>query len=275
MIKTGLVEGAREHLKLIIDLTTKKDENLPIEDFVILSLYNSIINKVFDVKLLLDNNQHDSIEIIVRTIFEQYAYLKYMLLSDTKTKAEQFYYSYKIQSAAKGKSIFKNFKDNKALYGDLPALDKKGQNQLGKIFPDEEDFDEEIEKYLEMFKSNIKYEPTKKDKKFYEKWFKIDNSLNNLRDLIKLKNMDIYESIYEVLYAYGSMSVHGIDVPGNIIPNEEVTILGKNINESSNKIFVGVMLMDVSKKITNHYKLDKNNAVQSKLKKMELSYKIK
>lgn len=63
MIKLGLVEGAREHLQLIIDLTAKQDTDLPIEDFVILSLYNSIINKIVDVKLLIDNNHYDSIEI--------------------------------------------------------------------------------------------------------------------------------------------------------------------------------------------------------------------
>jgi len=275
LIKTGLVNGAREHLQLVIDHTVKENVDLPIKDFVILSLYNSITNKVFDIKLLLDNNQHDSIDIIVRTIFEQYVYLKYILLSHTETKAKQFYYSYKIQSAAKGKSIFINFVKNKELYGDLPALSKKGQEQLGKMFPDEQDFDEDINKYLEMFKSNIRYEPHKKNKKFYEKWYKIDNNLNNLRDLVNLEKMDIYEAIYEVIYSFGSMSVHGIDVPGNIIPNDEVTILGKNINESSNNTFVGVMLMDVSRKVTNHYKLNKNDAIRSKLKKMELSYKYR
>lgn len=273
MIKLGLVEGAREHLQLIIDLTAKQDTDLPIEDFVILSLYNSIINKIVDVKLLIDNNHYDSIEIIVRTIFEQYVYLKYILISDTKLKSEQFYYSYRIQSATKGKKIFTNFKNNKSLYGDLPKLDNQSAKQLGKQFVDEKDFDNQIQEYLIKFKDNIEYDP-KKNKRYYENWYNIDNSVNNLKDLVSVKDMDIYESIYEILYAYGSMSVHGIDVPGNITPFEEGTILGKNINKSSNEVFVGVILLDLSRLVTKHYKLEKNSAVHSKLTKMKLSYKL-
>lgn len=274
MIKKGLVDGAQDHLKFIIDHIVNEDEKLPIEDFVIFSLYNSIINKVYDIKFLLDNNQHDSIEIIIRTVFEQYVYLKYILLSNTKVKSEQFYYSYKIQSALKGKNIFINFKNNTNLYGKLPELDEESKKQLGKSIPSEEDFIDQKEKFLKKFKSNLNYEPKKNSKRYYENWYNIDGDIHNFKELINIKGIEIYTSLYDIIYGYGSMSVHGIDVPGNLIKLEEISILGKEISESQYKIFVGVILIDLSKKVTNYYNLNKNHKNQSKLKKMELSYKL-
>lgn len=263
-----VLELATEHLQFIVD---KKigDKIIEPENFAIVSLTNSIILKSGDIYLLMQNEQVESIEILMRTIFEQSAYLKFILQMHSKTRAEQFLYSYRIQSAEKHKSLIDSMITS-GEYEEAESIKQSLKNNIKEKFPEINSIEEYIEFFKEKFRNNLTIATSKKIN--YEKWYNITGRVSNFRILTEEIHID--ESIYKMFYNLGSMNVHGINVLGNISRSDidKGTILSNTVDPYYVKVGISVILYEISKLTSKHFGLTKVSKSRNIIDEMHFIY---
>uniref|UniRef100_UPI0024BA381E DUF5677 domain-containing protein n=1 Tax=Enterococcus faecium TaxID=1352 RepID=UPI0024BA381E len=81
-MKKGIINAAEGIITYSIEKKGYSQEIEP-EDIVIITLQNSILNKARDIVYLLEEKRIGSIEIILRSMLEQYVSLIYILKDQT------------------------------------------------------------------------------------------------------------------------------------------------------------------------------------------------
>ncbi|HGF7551470.1 TPA: DUF5677 domain-containing protein, partial [Enterococcus faecium] len=81
-MKKGIINAAEGIMKRSIEIKGNSQE-IESEDLVIISLQNSLVEKAKDINYLLDKKRIQSINIILRSMLEQYVSLMYILKGQT------------------------------------------------------------------------------------------------------------------------------------------------------------------------------------------------
>lgn len=270
-LKNGLVNAADKIMDRTIKLKGQKNE-IGSEDIVIISLQNSILNKVREIDFLIKTNKVQSINVILRSLLEQYVYLMYILDSQTVLKAKLFIYSYKIQMYEKTLKTIRLMNSGPSY--DTRESEKILHEQLKKIQEYHPEMNN-IEDYIFHLKKQFdELTPNKKAENYskYEKWYNIDNKTKGMRALMKSIGMNDAE--YEYMYSLTSMDVHGISAFGNVKAKKDELTLEIPINLKFVETLMSSYLLFSSKKIIEYYSVQNDSKIKGYVKQFEINYKL-
>ncbi|OHX38842.1 DUF5677 domain-containing protein [Cytobacillus oceanisediminis] len=181
---------------------------LDYHDIVILGLLENLINQSKSMILLLENNQHSSLDTILRVIFENYVYIKFILEKDTPLRAKSYTYSTKIKEIELLNYLTEDSLDGYKLRN---FLDLKK---------------DEVKKVLTADKMDDKYQKSIRDgylseigmKRTEQKWYNLDGKTKNFKALcLKIDLFVEYNLIYSIL----SIETHGKDALRNFRIEED------------------------------------------------------
>lgn len=92
-----IIESEKVFEKVIDGYFKPKGIKVDISDVVILGLLENLINHSKSMKILLENNHYASLDTILRVIFENFVFIKYILDKDTEYRSKSYFYSTKIK----------------------------------------------------------------------------------------------------------------------------------------------------------------------------------
>lgn len=270
-LKNGLINAADSIMDRTIELKGKKSE-IGSEDIVIISLQNSILNKVREIDFLIKANKVQSINVILRSMLEQYVYLMYILDSQTYLKAKLFIRSYQIQTYEKLLNTINFMKSDKSFnVNESETVLQKELEKIRKTNPEINNIKDYIS-YLKKQFDEMSPNKSTKDRLKYEKWYKIDTKTSNMRDL--MKSIDMSDAEYEFMYGLASMDVHGISAFGNVKAKKDELILEIPINLKFVETLMSSYLLFSSKKIIEYYSVQNDSKIKGYVKQFEINYKL-
>ncbi|MBE9890740.1 DUF5677 domain-containing protein [Enterococcus faecium] len=270
-MKKGIINAAEGIMKRSIEIKGDSQE-IESEDLVIISLQNSLVEKAKDINYLLDKKRIQSINIILRSMLEQYVSLIYILKDQTKLKAKLYIYSFKIQRIEKLIDTM-NFMENMDEY-DISENDNIRKIILEKIQRDDPKLNS-IEDYISKLKESYDdvqpYKPNKKDKFYYEKWYNINGKIRGMRNL--MKEINIADADYEFFYSLASMDVHGISAFGNVKASKNELVLESSLDIKLLESLMTSYLISSAKAITNYYSVNNDSKIKGYMKQFEINFK--
>ncbi len=270
-MKKGIINAAEGIMKRSIEIKGDSQE-IESEDLVIISLQNSLVEKAKDINYLLDKKRIQSINIILRSMLEQYVSLIYILKGKTKLKAKLYIYSFKIQRIEKLIDTM-NFMENMNEY-DISENDNIRKIILEKIQRDDPKLNS-IEDYISKLKESYDdvqpYKPNKKDKFYYEKWYNINGKIRGMRNL--MKEINIADADYEFFYSLASMDVHGISAFGNVKASKNELVLESSLDIKLLESLMTSYLISSAKAITNYYSVNNDSKIKGYMKQFEINFK--
>lgn len=270
-LKNGLINAADSIMDRTIELKGKKSE-IGSEDIVIISLQNSILNKVREIDFLIKANKVQSINVILRSMLEQYVYLMYILDSQTYLKAKLFIRSYQIQTYEKLLNTINFMKSDKSFnVNESETVLQKELEKIRKTHPEINNIKDYIS-YLKKQFDEMSPNKSTKDRLKYEKWYKIDTKTSNMRDL--MKSIDMSDAEYEFMYGLASMDVHGISAFRAVNAKKDELILETPINIEFVEALMTSYLFYSSRKIIKYYSVQKDSKIKSYLKQFEINFKL-
>ncbi|MDA2320272.1 DUF5677 domain-containing protein [Bacillus albus] len=200
------VQFAEEIFELSYEKFSQENDVLPNEITVGMLLFRKMIEKMDAVFILLENGSEQPAESIVRDLFENLLYLKFIM---NEEKCNERALSY----------IFSGYKDKFNTVNLVSAKNRDGEmirEYLNSRVPLEELIERktQLEKAMnkECFR-NIKVEWKKlseikngnKKRRVFPKWYNLFQGPKNIRELAKIYNL---EPIYYILYSNYSKQVH-------------------------------------------------------------------
>lgn len=261
-----IIKNARESVKHVPDVLKETTGELELEDIIIVALGLSIVDKAEDIVLLLKKERYDSVEIILRSVFEQIIYVQAILSENTKSRAKAFYASYHVQQGKKLKSII-NLLD----LNNNPEFDKVAKEQWAK----DERFNS-LDEYIDYFKDKFEdhVQPSRKNNYNYNTWYNTDGKTVNLRKLVTDLNDDVLDEVsYDYIYGLGSMESHGIRTMDQIDYVEESTLfsISKKIDREALISILIVLLNHMVKLLKKRYKVKYNNFYNTRLYNIKMN----
>ncbi len=215
------------------------------KDAVVMGLIKNLINHSKSLYILLDNKHHTSVDAILRTIFENYVYLKFILEKNSLVRAKSYAYSNRISEY----QMFDKLTEQTLKGKDMRNLLKVTLEEVTAMFEkkDSPERRSEIESlYLEEF--GMKW--------LKQKWYNLDGETKNFKALcIKMGMEPEYEFIYSIL----STEVHGKDAMKNLDVQEFFVIL-KDSHTKDSKLHISMAslyLMESVRVIYQHYDMKK------------------
>lgn len=271
-MKQGIINAAEGIIDRAVTKKSSK-KKLDIEDIVIITIQNSLIRKASDICYLLSDDRIETIDILLRSMLEQYAYLCYILESHTKTRATLFMYSYKIQKNNKVLNIVDLMETMEKYNTDESAkIKQQVVSQIQKDYPNVNTIEEYISELKNKYDDLIVRSISKTNKAHYEKWYNVNGKVGNMRDLMRIIGMDDVE--YEFMYGLSSMNVHGIDAFGKAKIVEDDFILESVINNNLTDLLLSKYLLFSSKAIIKHFSVGKDPRIKEYMKQIEINYKF-
>ncbi|HHQ6406877.1 TPA: DUF5677 domain-containing protein [Enterococcus faecium] len=270
-MKKGIVNAAEGIISYSIEKKGNSQEIEP-EDIVIITLQNSILNKARDIVYLLERKRIGSIEIILRSMLEQYVSLIYILKDQTQLKAKLFIYSFKIQKFEKILNTMK-FMENTDKY-DTSQNELIREKELKKIqekFPQINSIEDYIHYLKNLFDEIKPHKTANKNNLYYEKWYNINGKINNMKDLMKEINMSDAE--YEFMYKLSSMDVHGISAFGNVKATPDELVLESSLDIKLLESIMTSFLFFSSKAISEYYSVQNDSQIKVYMKQIEINFK--
>lgn len=269
-MKDGLINSAEKMMDQTYKLKFNKHE-LDIDDSVIISLQTSILNKVKDINFLIKEKRIQSINVILRTMLEQYVYLIYIMNDKTLLKSRLFIFSYQIQTYEKLLNTIDFMKSNKSFnVEESERVLQEELKKIRKIYPDINSIRDYIS-YLKQQFDEISPNKSTKDRVRYEKWYKLDTKTNSMRDL--MKSIDMSDAEYEFMYKLTSMDVHGISAYGAVNPKKDELRIETPINIEFVETLMTSYLFFSSSRIVNYYSVQKDSKIKGYLKQFEINYR--
>lgn len=271
-MKQGIINAAEGIMNRSIEILGDSRELEP-EDIVIITLQKSLVTKAKDIVYLLDKRRIQSIDIILRSMLEQYVSLIYILKDKTKLKAKLFIYSFKIQKFEKLINTM-NFMESTDKYNtrENENIRKKELQKIQEKFPEINS----IEDYISYLKDNFAeiqpYKPQKKKKSYYEKWYNINGKIGDMRSL--MKEIDMSDAEYEYFYSLSSMDVHGISAFGNAKASNDELVLESSIDIKFLESVMTSYLILSAKSIADYYSVKNDPKIKGYMKQFEINFKL-
>lgn len=270
-MKQGIINAAEGIMTRSLEIKGISQEIEP-EDLVIISLQNSLVEKAKDINYLLDKRRINSINIILRSMLEQYVSLMYILKGQTKLKAKLFIYSYKIQKSVKMITTMNNM-ENMDEYdtSENDSIRKKVLEEIHRKYPQLNSIEDYISHLKKLYDDIQPNNPKIKDGIYYEKWYNINGKIKGMRSLMKEINMT--DADYEFSYGLSSMDVHGISAFGNAKASTDELVLESSIDIKLLESFMSSYLFFSTKSIVDYYSVKKDPKIKGYMKQLEINLK--
>jgi hypothetical protein len=207
-------------------------------DAVILGLLENLNNHSKTLLILLEKKHYASLDTVLRTIFENYVYLLYVLEKDTLERSKAYAYSNKIKEI----HLF-NMLTEDSLYG----------NQLRKFLGvTKENIENKFLPYLnEKYKKEITdvYIEELKMIRTEQKWYNFNGKTNNFKKLCREMNLS---KQYDLIYSFLSTETHAKDAIKNF--SFEEGFIGLLYKKNENKLHIFLSELFVLESIRLVYK---------------------
>jgi len=200
---TKSIKMADKALECIINkglLQSPNYKQLTTKDVVIIAFFENMIGHAKSLKILLENNHHSSIDSIVRTFFENYVYLKFILEEDSQKRATAYLYSLKVEDHLLFDQITNGDEVGRSLRSYLGLTTeelKKDFLDTKKVF--------NLEEVEQMYLKELGMQ------RLNQKWYNLyteKQSLNNFSKLCEKLGLIIE---YKLIYSILSLETHGKD----------------------------------------------------------------
>lgn len=267
-MKKGIIIASQEILNII---KNEKDidiiNNRTLKDSILITLQETIISKIDDVRFLMEGNRFDSLEEIARSVLELYCILRFILKEDSDKRATAFFYTYKIQAGEKIRRSIDKINDN---YPEKIRLSEKEVEALKSEVSDAENLDDYIHHYREKYRETTGHEGRINTDKWYD--FVSNVNLGGVRDLMKYVGMD--EAMYLYFYSLKSMDIHGISNIGkNALDATNLKEELFNIHAVMKKTLT-YYLLEATIIISKHYGLIRNKEIRNYIQQIKLNAKL-
>lgn len=258
--KESLKNFVSESKKLsdnIIENRKKRGKKMELSDGAIIGLYEQIVQKSEDLYCLIENERFASGSIILRVIFEEYVYLRYILKKRTHVNelAESYFrytrlqekeiYNAIIADNETGEKIRDTLKFND-IHSAKSSLDSNFRNNNFDTF---EDFYDNLSNKYKKIRPDI---VTRRGNNKERIWYNYNGKINNLRELCK--ELDI-ENLYVLVYKVFSANTHGnrviesIEIDGDLCFFKPIKVADDEIAAS----MISTILWDLNADIYNYY----------------------
>lgn len=236
----------------------KREFSFP--DAVILGLLENLNNHSKSLLILIDKKHYASLDTVLRTVFENYVYLLYLVEKNTLERSKSYAYSNKIKEIR----LFEMLTED-SLYG----------NQLRKFVGiTKEKITKKFSPYInEKYKKEITdfYVDELKMSRTEQKWYNYNGKINNFKKLcIEMKMLKQYDLIYSFL----STETHAKDAIKNFSFHEGFIGLLYKENENKLHIFLSeLFLLEAIRLVYKYYGLNAELKNFNTLLKINYKYK--
>lgn len=228
-------------------------------DAVALGLSENLINHSKSIIILLENNHHASLDTILRTIFENYVFLKFILEDNSTIRAKSYIYSTKIKEI----QLMNNLTEDSLGGYNLREFLGVKKNEITDKFTKgmSESYKEEtIRGYIDELGM----------KRLEQKWYNLDGGTKNLKILCEKMELSVE---YNLIYSILSTETHAKDAIRNFLFEENrIDLLNVMKDEKLYVSMGGLYLMKAARLIYMHYGLKKQLKNFNTL--LALNYKI-
>jgi len=211
------------------------------KDAVITGLIENILNHTKSIIILIENSHHTSLDSLLRTIFENYVHLRYILKDDSELRAKSYVYSTRLS--------------------EFQMIDKlKEQSLIGRKIRDFVRVS--LEQITQTYQS--KTDPSRREriekryindigmKRLEQKWYNLDGKTNSFKKLCK--SLDL-EAEYEIVYSILSKEVHGKDAVDKL-EIQKYYVGVKNSDAKDTELHISLLtlyLIELVRLIYKHY----------------------
>lgn len=220
------------------------DRQFCYEDAAILGLLENIINQVKSLEILNKHNHNTSVDVILRAIFENYIYLKFILEQNTALRGKAYQYSIRLSEFA----FYDKLTDKTLQSRKLREFIDVSLDTLEKMYGDETDADRR-NKMGQEYISLIGMQ------RLEQKWYNLDGKTKTLKALCAtLKKETEYDFIYTLL----SKEAHGKDAMEWFDLKEFYVAIKKSNTYKDNLLHIQVAtkyLIESVKAIYNYYNM--------------------
>ncbi|WBL16433.1 DUF5677 domain-containing protein [Sutcliffiella sp. NC1] len=224
-------------------------------DASILGLLENLINHTKTLIVLIEKKHYDSLDIILRTVFENYVYLRYILETNTDLRAKSYVYSCKINEIRLHNSLIEDSLTGNKIRNFLNTPKHKVDNYIFEGM--NQDYKNRV---LSVYLNEIGM------KRVEQKWYNIDGKTRNFKSLCNKLDLSVE---YDIIYSILSAETHGKDAMAKFEFKDDHVSLIKNIKSIEFYSSIsGLYLMDSIENVYKYYKLTKD------LKKFQTLLKI-
>lgn len=233
-----LINLSNQLLEKIFKEKLPKSKELSLEEAVMLTIFNSIIEKAESILILYKNNHFSGTDVLLRSVFESKTILEFISERHTKDRANAYFLSTRLKNIEIAEIV----------------TDPNKRDKILEFFSDKD-----IEKIKEYLTNN---ETIKGIREEFEnltsanksdKWLKI-GKLNSFKDLCDYMGAEIeYDLIYRIL----SQEAHGKEMSDYFEIDKDEFILTKKSSSELITVFTRYNLIKVSELIAKQYNLSK------------------
>lgn len=253
----NFIDESKKLTDNIIENRKKRGKKLELTDGAIIGMYEQIMQKSEDLYYLIENERYASGSILLRVIFEEYVYLRFILTkrANVNELAESYFRYTRLQENEIYNAIISNSEIGEKVRNTLgfqdiqSAKDSLNSNSKNNSFSTFEDFYDDLSKKYKKIRPDI---ITKKGKIKERIWYNYNGQINNLRDLCK--HLDI-ENLYVLVYKVFSANTHGNRVIETIETDGDLCYF-KPIKVADDKMaasMISTLLWDLNADIYNYY----------------------
>ncbi|WP_195854154.1 DUF5677 domain-containing protein [Aerococcus tenax] len=245
----------------------------PDINIAIISLFSSLMEKVYDIKLLCENKRYDNLGIILRSFFEQSVYLRYILKEDTLRRSKAFIYGHYIDTLKKLKRLLRYMNQDGEYFNEeeYECVRKIFDHSASLLEADVSNSEELLEKYQKIYKEQL----INMSKKFTFnnfKWYNLTGKINNFRKLTNVVGM--VDADYDYFYSLTSSGVHGTD-PLNRGINMITNTLKNQLDPTKDlQSSIFRLLKETVRDLAKHYNVYKSTYVQNMIAQYHMSYRL-
>lgn len=242
-----IINHADKTTEKVLNKFNKEKETLQfdIQDMVIMGLFEDILGKIKTLKTLFEVNQLDAINIILRSAFEGYVYLSFILEKDTVNRAKAYAYKNKIEEIKILKSLTENNSTGKKMRKYIGRSIEEINVMYSQIIT-EDSYKKMQNKYKELYSS-------KELKKF---WYDFDDKTKSFEQLCIKMDM---EEKYSLIYRLFSKDVHSNRALSKVKISENEVVVGLFDNDMElQKSLSGLILIEIVRDIFTNYNLKKD-----------------
>ena len=230
--------------KILLDHYQNKQKEFGIEDGTIFSLYVELLRKSDSIFTLIDLQKTGGVPSLIRSNFEIYIYLEFILQKDTSFRAKAYYLNYNLEKAKLYDKVMNDSDESKELRNFLD-IDAKGfaehyQGDLeGKV----------AKQYRDEYKEHFKEMP-----KAPQKWYNFNGKIANFRSLCQYLGL---EHMYDSLFVTMSSDTHSADSYRNLLIEKDYLATLVNKDEIQNlSITAEGILLECMKMVLKYYDLE-------------------
>jgi hypothetical protein len=229
------------------------------DDAVILGLLENLINHTKTLILLIEKEHYASIDTVLRTFFENYVYLQFVLEKDTDLRAKSYFYSTKMKEMNIFNSITEESLSGNKLRKFLGVEKEDIINKFSKQFNSEK-----ISSISKLYLVELGMQRPE------QKWFNINGKFKSLKDVCASLELTVE---YNLIYSTLSTETHAKDALKNFYFEENrVNLLSNLKKDQIHTSLCELYLLNSVRLIYKYYELMKELKMFNKL--IEINYRI-